>query len=63
MEIIKKKVYRIMTTGTTEDCNANCRVIIPDLTVSYNFKIGLITETKDIGFLDVYVPITINNNE
>ncbi len=57
MELIKKTVQRIMTTGVTActGTTGNCYVLIPDLTVNYYFKIGLTAETEDIGFFDAYV--------
>jgi hypothetical protein len=66
MEIIKKKIFQIMTTGTTSGCTENCFVIIPDLSVVYNFKIGLTSDIKDLGFFDASdIPVTYpygNNN-
>ena len=58
MEIIKKKIKQILTTGTTIGCtkNNNCFVIIPDLNVSYYFKLCLISESIDIGFFDAAIP-------
>lgn len=55
MELIQKKIERIMTTGTTTGCTP-CAVIIPDTTVNYYFKISLTAESHDIGFFDAYVP-------
>jgi len=61
MEFIKKKILRIMTTGTTTGCTP-CNIIIPDTGVTYNFKICLKCESHDFGFFDTYefstVPIT-----
>ena len=48
MEILKKQVKRIMTTGKT----GNDIYIMPDLSVDYFFKISLVSNTKDIGFFD-----------
>jgi hypothetical protein len=53
MELIKKTIYRIMTTGTTTGCTGTCRVIIPNTGVTYCLKIGLIQEAHDLGFFDV----------
>lgn len=53
MEFIKKKVLRIMTTGTTTDC-VPCHTIVPNLNVNYNFKISLTAESQDFGFFDAY---------
>jgi len=58
MEIIKKQVLQALTTGTTTGCTGSCRIIIPDLTANYFFKICLSQETQDIGFFDTY---TIND--
>jgi hypothetical protein len=55
MELIKKTVYRIMTTGTTTGCTGTCRVIIPDTGVTYNLKILINQEVKDAGFFDAYM--------
>jgi hypothetical protein len=54
MELIKKTVYRIMTTGTTTGCTGTCRVIIPDTGVTYNIKFLINQEIKDAGFFDAY---------
>ena len=54
MEVIKKTVLRALTTGTTTGCTSTCRIIIPDLTANYYFKICLTQETQDIGFFDTY---------
>jgi hypothetical protein len=48
MEILKKKVRLKTTTGTT----TGGTVIIPDTTVSYNFKIYLNSNPVDIGYFD-----------
>ena len=55
MELIKKTIYRIMTTGTTTGCTGTCRVIIPDTGVTYNFKILINQEVKDAGFFEAYM--------
>ena len=54
MEILKKTIQRIMTTGTTTGCTGSCRVIIPDLTKSYYIKFCLNQDSEDIGFFDAY---------
>lgn len=51
MEYLKKQVKLITTTGSTE--NNNEYIIIPDETVSYNFKILLKSNSKNLGFFDV----------
>ena len=56
MEIIKKKILQLTTTGTTTDCTGDCKVIIPDLTAIYHFKISLTQEAHDWGFFDVNDP-------
>jgi len=66
MEIIKKTILQALTTGTTVpctyrdietgelvDCTNPCRNLIPDLSATYNIKIGLTGVQKDIGFFDV----------
>ena len=53
MEVIKKTVLRALTTGTTTGCTSTCRIIIPDLTANYYFKICLTQETQDCGFFDI----------
>lgn len=52
MEYIKKTILQAVTTGTTTGCTGTCRVIIPDLTKVYYFKIGLVQEAHDWGFFD-----------
>jgi len=52
MEVIKKKILQIVTTGTTVTGGT---IIIPDLSVVYHLKIGLKQSGHDIGFLDAYV--------
>ena len=54
MELIQKTVLRIMTTGTTTGCTGTCRVIIPDTGATYNFKLLLNQEIKNVGFFDAY---------
>ena len=56
MEVIKKTILRMMTTGTTIGCTGNCYVIIPNTGVTYNFKFSLTQEAQDIGFFDAYIP-------
>ena len=70
MEFIKKKIYRIMTTGTTVPCSyrdpntgvlitgctAMTMTLVPDLTVNYFIKFGLFQDAEDIGFFDAYLP-------
>ena len=53
MEVLKKTLYRIMTTGRTTDC-INCYKIIPDINVNYNIKFSILQEVDDIGFFDAY---------
>jgi len=55
MELIKKQVQRIMTTGSTTGC-IDCYVEIPDLSILYNFKIMLTARDIDFGFFDVVIP-------
>jgi len=57
MEIIKKTIKQLLTTGTTTGCTGTCRVIIPITSsgVTHNFKILLTQETEDIGFFDAYI--------
>jgi hypothetical protein len=55
MEVIKKIIRQAITTGTTAECTGGtCYVIIPDLTVVYNFNFSITQENKDLGFFDVY---------
>ena len=54
MEVIKKKILQVVTTGTTVTGGT---IIIPDLSVVYHFKIGLKQSGHDIGFFDAYVPV------
>lgn len=69
MEIVKKTIYRIMTTGTTAPCSyrnpetgtlitgctATTKILIPDTGVTYSFKINLNQEISDLGFFDAYM--------
>jgi hypothetical protein len=55
MELVKKEIQRIMTTGSTTGCT-DCFVFIPDLSVDYNFKIMLSARDIDFGFFDVLIP-------
>lgn len=50
MEIIKKTILQALTTGKT----GNDFIIIPDLTVNYNFKILLTEDVNDFGFFRSY---------
>ena len=52
METIKKTILQALTTGTTSECNGNCRIIIPDLAAIYYIKICLTQEAHDFGFFD-----------
>jgi hypothetical protein len=56
MELIKRTIYRIMTTGTTTGCTGTCRVIIPysGTGFTYNINIGLVQNAEDIGFFNAY---------
>ena len=70
MELIKKTIYRIMTTGATAPCSyrnpetgilitgctAVTKTIVPDLTKSYFIKFSLVQDAEDIGFFDAYIP-------
>jgi len=51
MEILKKTILQILTTGTT----SGGTIIIPNTGVTYNFKVGLVSVVKDIGFFDAFV--------
>lgn len=51
MELIKKEIQRIMTTGSTTGCT-DCFVFIPDLSVNYGVKIMLTGKNIDFGFFD-----------
>ena len=61
MELIKKTIKQIMTTGITATCTGNCRTIIPDLKAVYHIKILLTSESQDIGFFDADTGSTTNN--
>jgi hypothetical protein len=58
MEVLKKNIKLLMTTGITTNCNKDCFIFIPDLTVNYNIKFGLTQEAHDFGFFDAYIPET-----
>jgi len=48
MEFIKKEILQILTTGMT----SGGVVIIPDKSITYHMKFGLISIEQDIGFFD-----------
>jgi hypothetical protein len=52
MEIIKKKIRQITTTGTTTGTTGNSYVIIPDTGVTYTLNLLLTQNNKDWGFFD-----------
>jgi hypothetical protein len=56
MEVLKKTILQAVTTGITActGTTGTCYVIIPDLSVTYHLKIGLVQETIDLGFFDVF---------
>jgi hypothetical protein len=55
MEFIKKRIYRVMTTGHTSGCTGtSCYVIIPNTGITYQLKINLVQDAQDIGFFDAY---------
>jgi len=56
MEVIKKTILQAVTTGITActGTTGTCYVIIPDLSVTYHIKIGLIQEAIDLGFFDAF---------
>lgn len=60
MEIIKKTILQALTTGTTTGCTGTCRIIIPDLTAVYNFKICLVQETQDLGIFNIYYSFIVD---
>jgi hypothetical protein len=57
MERIKREILQAVTTGVTActGTTGNCYIIIPDTGVTYQFKVGLTQDTRDIGFLDAYI--------
>lgn len=70
MEVIKKQVQRVMTTGTTSGDTENSFIIIPDTGTTYNFRILLTSEANDLGFFDAHVvdypypyPYTLDDND
>lgn len=58
MEVIKKTIKQALTTGITETCTGDCRVIIPDKNAYYNIKVLLTKQNLDFGFFDAYTGIT-----
>lgn len=54
MELLKKTILQAQTTGLTATTSSYKYIIIPDLSVIYHMKIGLIQDTRDIGFFDAY---------
>lgn len=61
MEVIKKTILQAVTTGITActGTTGTCFIIIPDTGVTYNIKINLNSEIRDIGFFDAYTGGTI----
>jgi hypothetical protein len=55
MEFIKKTIYRVMTTGHTTGCTGTCMVIIPNTGITYQLKINLVQDARNIGFFDPYM--------
>ena len=55
MEFIKKTILRVMTTGHTTGCTGTCYVIIPNTGTTYQIKINLVQDARDIGFFNAYV--------
>jgi|AntRauMFilla1563_2_1112583.scaffolds.fasta_scaffold83324_2 hypothetical protein len=57
MERIKREILQAVTTGTTActGTTTSCYVIIPDTGVTYQFKVGLTQDTRDMGFMDAFV--------
>jgi len=53
MEVIKKTIQQVLITGITATTGGSKYIIIPDLSVVYHMKIGLVSVVKDIGFFDV----------
>jgi len=51
MEVLKKTILQIVTTGTSVTGGT---IIIPDLNVVYYMKIGLKQVGHDMGFMDAY---------
>lgn len=56
MELIKKKIKIVTTTGTTTGCTGNCYVIIPysGTGVTYNFNMSISAQAGDWGFFDTF---------
>lgn len=52
MEVIKKTIKRAMTISGVTDSEF---VIVPDLNTSYDFKILLTSQVRDIGFFDAFI--------
>ncbi|MFW6219452.1 MAG: hypothetical protein ACOC33_01160 [bacterium] len=56
MEVIKKTIKQALTTGITETCSGDCRVIIPDLNANYYITFSLTAKSLDFGFFDALIP-------
>lgn len=54
MEVIKKTILQALTTGTTIVEGVVKYIIIPDPNAVYHMKIGLESNSDDIGFFDTY---------
>jgi len=58
VNIVKKKLKLIYTTGTTETNCTNCFKFIPDTGITYNFQILLTQDVEDLGLFTPY-PIQV----
>lgn len=55
MEVIKKTIKQAVTTGITESCSGDCRVIIPDLNAVYYINVLLKSRKIDWGVFDEFI--------
>jgi len=60
MELIKKTILQLLTTGITATTQGNKYIIVPDLTAVYHMKIGFKSVVNDIGFFDADTSYTGN---
>jgi len=57
MELIKKKILQSLTTGLTTTAEGTFIRITPDLDATYNMKININSDIKDVGIFDTWVEV------
>jgi len=54
MEVIKKTILQVLTTGITATTSGNKYIIIPDTGATYSMTFGIVSSDEEIGFFDAY---------